>query len=233
MTLLYIFPHPDDESFGPAPVIARQVREGHAVHLLTLTRGGATKVRHELGLTVEEMGEVRVKEMECVARVLGLTSMQILDLPDGGMKYLDPREVEGVVGEHIAIVQPDIVVTYAVTGISGHPDHLVCHNVVKRVFCEQRHSGGPARRLALFTLVEGEMGSAPPHLRGVPAADIGARITFSEADLQRGHDALQCYETYKDVVAKHQPLEQVADGVAFELFGERGREIVADLTEGL
>ena len=45
MTLLYVFPHPDDESFGPGPALARQVREGHAVHLLTLTKGGATKVR--------------------------------------------------------------------------------------------------------------------------------------------------------------------------------------------
>ncbi|MEM8600085.1 MAG: PIG-L family deacetylase, partial [Bacteroidota bacterium] len=38
MTLLYVFPHPDDESFCPGPAMARQAREGHAVHLLTLTR---------------------------------------------------------------------------------------------------------------------------------------------------------------------------------------------------
>ena len=45
MTILYVYPHPDDESFGPAGVMHKQRRDGHAVHLLTLTRGGATKQR--------------------------------------------------------------------------------------------------------------------------------------------------------------------------------------------
>jgi len=33
--VLYIYPHPDDEAFGPAAVIYEQVREGHEVYLLT------------------------------------------------------------------------------------------------------------------------------------------------------------------------------------------------------
>ncbi|PIT92498.1 MAG: hypothetical protein COU08_02200 [Candidatus Harrisonbacteria bacterium CG10_big_fil_rev_8_21_14_0_10_42_17] len=37
---LYIFPHPDDESFGPAQAIAKHIEEGDEVHLLTLTKGG-------------------------------------------------------------------------------------------------------------------------------------------------------------------------------------------------
>ena len=49
MRILYIYPHPDDESFGPAGVMAKQRREGHEVHLLTLTRGGATRQRHRYG----------------------------------------------------------------------------------------------------------------------------------------------------------------------------------------
>ena len=41
--MLYIFPHPDDESFGPAAVIDKSIKSGDEVHLLTLTKGGATK----------------------------------------------------------------------------------------------------------------------------------------------------------------------------------------------
>lgn len=33
MKALYIFPHPDDESFGPAPAISAQLRRGFEVYL--------------------------------------------------------------------------------------------------------------------------------------------------------------------------------------------------------
>ena len=84
MRVLYIFSHPDDESFGPARVMSNQRRKGHEVFLLTLTRGGATRQQHMYGYSVEEMGAVRYKEMLDVARVRDLTGMTVLDLPDGG-----------------------------------------------------------------------------------------------------------------------------------------------------
>jgi LmbE family N-acetylglucosaminyl deacetylase len=40
MKIMYIFPHPDDESFGPAGAINKQIEEGNEVILLTLTKGG-------------------------------------------------------------------------------------------------------------------------------------------------------------------------------------------------
>ena len=63
MRILYIFPHPDDESFGPALAISKQKRNGDEVFLLTLTKGGATKQRHKYNYSIEEMGKVRKKEM--------------------------------------------------------------------------------------------------------------------------------------------------------------------------
>jgi LmbE family N-acetylglucosaminyl deacetylase len=89
MRALFIYPHPDDESFGPGPALASLLRRGHEVFLLTLTRGGATRQRHKYGYSVEEMGEVRFREMQEVARVLGLTGMTVLDLPDSGLKEID------------------------------------------------------------------------------------------------------------------------------------------------
>ena len=234
MTLLYVFPHPDDESFGPAPAIARQVREGHDVHLLTLTKGGATKVRHDLGLSVDEMGERREEEMQCVADVLGL-DLTVLDFPDGGLHALDPRGLEHVVERKIEAVLPDVVVTYAVHGISGHPDHLVTHAVVKRAYCaalDELAGRGP-RRLALFTLIEGEIDDAPKTLRGVPREEVGAVVTFTDEDRQKGEEALACYETYAEIVEAHRPLRQVADGVPFVLFDEEHDAPLDSLTADL
>jgi LmbE family N-acetylglucosaminyl deacetylase len=81
--ILYVFPHPDDESFGPARAMATQRRQGHAVYLLTLTRGEATNVRHKFGWTLEQMGAARHREMQDVKNVLDLADMRILTLPDG------------------------------------------------------------------------------------------------------------------------------------------------------
>ena len=111
MRLLYILPHPDDESFGPGPVINKYIEEGHEIHLLTLTKGGATKQRFRLNLSIEEMGEVRYKEMLDVEKLLKLTSMTVLDLADGGLKEMDPREIEKTVEDRILKIQPNVLLT--------------------------------------------------------------------------------------------------------------------------
>lgn len=233
-TILYVFPHPDDECFGPAPALARQRREGHDVHLLTLTRGEATSERAKFGLSLDEMGAQREREMQDVARTLDLTGLTVLGLPDGGLRDLDPLDLEATVRAHVERVRPDVLVTYAVHGISGHPDHLVGHAVVKRVYCALRREGSPfPRRLALFTLRARADGPRPAHLKGSPDGAIGAAVSFTDADLARGRAALDCYVTYRDVIVEHQPLDHIGDRVCFELFGERHDPPLDDLFAGL
>ncbi len=232
--ILYVFPHPDDESFGPAPAIARQQREGHEVCLLTLTRGEATSQRERYGYSKAEMGDVRYREMQCVARVLGLADLTVLGFADGELAELDPRLLEDAVAAHVARVRPDVVVTYVAHGISAHPDHLTTHAVVKRVYCALRAEGAAyLRRLALFTLRDPGRPGRPPHLRGTPEDALDAVVTFTDDDRRRGEEALACYETYREVVEAHRPLDTVADGVCFVCFQERHRPPLADLTSGL
>ena len=231
-SILYVFPHPDDESFGPAPALARQRRQGHEVHLLTLTRGEATSQRHKYDYSKAEMGAVRTEEMQDVAEALDLSSLTILDFPDGGLDECNPLDLEDAVAERIEAVAPEILVTYAVHGISGHPDHLVAHGVVKRVFCAHRASGSsPLKRLAFFTIPEDADG--PSHLGGSPREAIDAVVAFNDEDYARAEAALRCYRTYADVVEEHQPLDTVADGVCFELFQEAHAPPLGDLTEQL
>ncbi len=232
--ILYIFPHPDDESFGPAPVMARQLRQRHEVCLLTLTRGEATAQRHKLGYSKDEMGAARYAEMQAVARALDLTDLTVLGFPDGGLADLNPLVLEDAVVAHVARLRPAVVVTYAVHGISGHPDHLVAHAVVKRVVCALWADGADyLRRLAFFTLPEADDTGRPAHLKGSPPEAIDCVVDFSEADRKRAEAALACYLTYRDVVAEHQPLKTVAAGVCFSCFGERHRPPLSDLCEGL
>ena len=238
MKILYIFPHPDDESFGPAAVIHKQVKQGHEVFLLTLTKGGATQQRHKLGLEIEEMGEVRYKEMLNVEKVLGLSGMTVLDFPDSGMKEMDPRTLEQAVRKHIEEIEPELIITYPVHGISGFHDHLVAHAVVKRVFIEMREQGCRyLKRLAFITIPDS--GAPTWSKKGLPRmklsdeAIIDCIIPLDNKDIQALKDSLACYVTYMETIEKSGVIETIGDRIYFEIFDEDFSPPVDDLGAGL
>lgn len=234
-TFLYVFPHPDDECFGPAPGIAHQRRNGHEVHLLTLTRGEATSQRERLGYSKAEMADTRFQEMQDVAASLQLSSLTVQEYPDGRLAELNPLVLEKEVADHLHALEPDVVVTYPVHGISGHPDHLVTHAIVKRVACALRKDGASLpRRLAFYTLPPApDDADRPSHLRHSPSDLIDCALPVQETDLQTAREALYRYETYRPVIEEHRPLETIGDRITFELFGETHDPPLSSLLENL
>lgn len=233
MKILYIFPHPDDESFGPAPAIRQQLKRGNQVYLLTLTKGGATRQRHKYNLSVEEMGEVRAGELQAAADTIGITGLIITDLPDSGMKEMDPRDIEEVIRKQIMEIRPDVVVTYAVHGISGFHDHLVCHNVVKRVFCELRGGEGMPRRLALYTLSDATETNGHFRLNTSKDEEIDCMVATTDDEVETGRQALDCYQTYQEIIEKTGIREMVRMDVCYEFFQESYDPPVDDVCFGL
>jgi N-acetylglucosamine malate deacetylase 2 len=233
--ILYIFPHPDDESFGPSAVIHSQIEKEHDVYLLTLTKGGATQQRHRLGLTIEEMGEVRFREMQEVEKVLKLSGMTVLDFPDSGLKELDVRILEKTVQKHIEEIMPDIVVSYPVHGISGFHDHLVTHAVVKRVYFELMDSGVDfLKRFAFFTLPDSGkptwLSDDLPRLKLTEEALIDCVIDLQSDDILAMKNSLSCYATYKEVIEKSGVIEKIGNKAYFEIFAEDFKPALDDLT---
>ena len=234
MKILYIFPHPDDESFGPAPAISAQLRKGNDVHLLTLTKGEATKQRFKLGVNKKEMGEIRYKEMLCVEKVLGLTSMTVLDLPDNRLKWLNPIELENVIEKEIHRLKPDIIITYAVHGISGFHDHLVSHAVVKRVYCKLKNEGNSyPKRLAFFTRQGEVFKDGKFRLEASTDEEIQVIEICSETDMEKFRKALDCYRTYQQTIEESNVKELTSNKVPFELFDEKSQKTYETVTEGL
>jgi LmbE family N-acetylglucosaminyl deacetylase len=235
MRILYIFPHPDDESFGPAPVIKKQIDSGHEVYLLTITRGGATKVRLQLNLSVTEMGEIRYKEMLKVEKVLQLTGMTVLDLPDSGLSEMDPRKIEQEIVKHIDKIRPQLIVTYPVHGVSGFHDHLVTHAIVKRLFLDLKDEGANyLKRLAFVTLpnkVTEPMQKGMFIIKQSDPALIDCEIVLNEKDKEVLKAALSCYETYRETIEKSGVVEAIGNKVYFEIYGEDHKPPLSDLTE--
>lgn len=221
MKILYIYPHPDDESFGPAHVMHKQLRDGHEVYLLTLTKGGATKQRFKYNYSVEEMGEVRLQEMLEVEEVLGLTGMSVLDLPDSGLKEMDPRDIEKVIAQEIERIQPNVVATYPVHGISGFHDHLITHAIVKRVFVDLKERVNYLKRLAFIALPQ-KVASKSKHfpLSGSTDDEIDCIVEVNKQDIEAAHAALDCYKTFLETIEKSGVKEFITAESCFEIYSE-------------
>ena len=89
--LLFAFPHPDDESFGPGGTIAKYAREGTDVHYVCATRGEVGTVEPEMLKPYahlaadQQLGALRGQELRNAADILGLTGLHYLGYRDSGM----------------------------------------------------------------------------------------------------------------------------------------------------
>jgi len=237
MKILYVFPHPDDESYGPAGAIYQQLQAGHEVHLLTLTEGEATRMRHKLGLSKAEMGQVRRKEMEAVAQVLGLSSLTVWTWPDSQLQDLDPRPLVQELKAFIQQLKPEILVSYPVHGISGFHDHLVTHSLIKQCFLELKTEGhSPIKRLAFYTIPDHGQATFSGdfiRMRHTTKERIDCIEPLSAQAIQKNREALMAYESYQEVIEESGILNKLDEKAHYEFFQENFEPPVQELTAGL
>jgi len=126
-TILLVFAHPDDESFGVGGTIAKYVDLGWTVDLVVATNGekgqnGPFSWAHD-----QALADLRKRELEAAAKVLGIRNITYLGQPDGALSSLSPGTIEDPIYKKMIDMLPDVVITYDTTGISNHPDHIkVC-----------------------------------------------------------------------------------------------------------
>jgi LmbE family N-acetylglucosaminyl deacetylase len=138
-TLLAIFAHPDDETFGPGGTLAKYAAEGAAVHLICATRGEVGESDLDDMGDCEDLACQREQELRCAADVLGMTGVHFLDYQDSGMAgspanehpraliQADPDVLTEQVADWIRRLKPQVVLTFDPYGAYGHPDHIAIY----------------------------------------------------------------------------------------------------------
>jgi len=125
--------------------LARHALAGAKVYYVCATRGEAGTVDDEYlqGRTVHE---VRMAEMACAARALGLAGVVYLGYRDSGMigsaenghpealMTIPTEEVAGRIVKIIRELRPDVVITHDAGGGYGHPDHVAVHRATVKAF---------------------------------------------------------------------------------------------------
>lgn len=162
LCLLCVTAHPDDEALGFGGVLAKYAAEGIAVHVLCATRGeygwhGAPA--DNPGPLA--MGRLREAELRAATDVLGAHSLHLLPYIDGRLDQADPDEIIAAITVQLRRLRPQVVVTFAADGATGHPDHIAISQFTSAaIVCatDQHYAAArdwPAHRVAkLYHLAE-------------------------------------------------------------------------------
>jgi LmbE family N-acetylglucosaminyl deacetylase len=122
-TVLCMFAHPDDETFGPGGTLARLSHEGHEVHLVCATRGESGTIDQSASFGRRRLAEIREKELIEAGKVLGIQTTWLYTFPDSGLARLEEETLLRPFVRAVRAFRPDIIIVFHENGISGHTDH--------------------------------------------------------------------------------------------------------------
>ncbi|WTW95329.1 mycothiol conjugate amidase Mca [Streptomycetaceae bacterium NBC_01309] len=173
LRLMAVHAHPDDESSKGAATMARYVREGAEVLVVTCTggeRGSVLNPKLQGDPEIEaNIDEVRRKEMDAAREILGVEQAW-LGFVDSGLPEGDPlpplpdgcfalQSVEKAAEPLVRLMRefrPHVVTTYDENGGYPHPDHIQTHKVSVAAFDAAgdpdayREAGEPWQPLKLY-----------------------------------------------------------------------------------
>ena len=136
--LLVVLPHPDDESYGCAGLLARLGADPDAATAyLCLTRGEASSMGPQRGLSPDEVAALRYERLERVQAEVNLDVLAQTSFPDSGMARYDLREMATTIGAAIDAMQPQVLVGHDPRGINAHPDHIAAHWAIRHALFDR------------------------------------------------------------------------------------------------
>lgn len=215
--VLVVTPHPDDAEGGAGATIAKWTKQGRKVVLVVCTDG--SKGTSDRNVRPEDLAKTREAEQLEAAKVLGISEVVFLRLPDQGLE--DNSEFREKIVRQIRKHKPGTVVTVDPNRkYTRHRDHSMCGRVtLDAVFPYSRDHLAYPEHL--------EEGLEPHKVREVllwgsdePDLFLDATETF---DIKR--DALYCH-----VSQVGEPTE-ARETRARERYAEAGKTIGVPLAE--
>jgi N-acetylglucosamine malate deacetylase 2 len=123
-TLLFIFAHPDDESFSGAGTVMQCAAAGARSVLVTATLGERGKVGDPPVCAPRDLADCRARELREAAAIIGFDELYLLNYPDRDLAAAPPDEIRAALVRHIRDAKPAVVITFDPNGVNAHPDHV-------------------------------------------------------------------------------------------------------------
>ena len=151
LRLLAVHAHPDDESSKGAATMARYVREGVEVLVVSCTGGERGDVLNPAlaadPVVLADLAAVRQREMHAARDILGVQHAwlgfhdsglpegdPLPPLPDGCFALVPLEEASEPLVRIVREFRPHVVLTYDEKGGYPHPDHIKTHEVSVEAF---------------------------------------------------------------------------------------------------
>jgi len=129
--ILFVYAHPDDESFSSAGTIAKYSKlDNVQVYVAVATKGEAGKLGDPPLTSRENLGSYRENEMREATKILGVKDIIFLNFIDGTLDKLsdyDNQQLVQKISKLIIEIRPEILITFPEDGISKHKDHIALH----------------------------------------------------------------------------------------------------------
>ncbi len=146
MKIIFVFAHPDDESFSSGGTIAFLKKNGSTIKLITATKGEGGETN---GICKkEDLGITREKELKNAAKILGIDQIFFLGFRDGTLINAPKSKLKNKILTILKKEKPDIVITFDRMGGSNHPDHKTMSGAATKAF--MKFSKLSKKRVALY-----------------------------------------------------------------------------------
>lgn len=148
--LLFVFAHPDDESFACGGSIAKYNQRGDTVYLVCATSGCKGRSGEFQFNCREELAKHREQELQRAAEILGVAHTHLYHYPDGSLADQDQEELAQRILATILEIKPNVVVTFPPDGVTGHPDHIAISQATERAVALSEQSLKPSELCDLY-----------------------------------------------------------------------------------
>ncbi|MFA3776138.1 bacillithiol biosynthesis deacetylase BshB2 [Bacillus safensis] len=141
--VLVMLPHPDDESFGVAGLIAQSRKRGIPV---TYACGTLGEMGRNMGSPTyanrETLPELRKQELINACKEMDITDLRMLGLRDKTLEFEEDEYLADVMESIIDEVKPTLIVTFY-PGHGVHPDHDATGEAVIRALYRKKKEDRP------------------------------------------------------------------------------------------
>lgn len=208
MLALFIFAHPDDESFTCGGTILKKTNTGDQVKLICATKGEAGELGDPPVCTRDKLPEVREKELSDASKILGISDIYFLDYFDSKLNEAPIDEVSERLLELLKKESPDEVYTFGPNGLTNHADHIAISLAAVKAFGKYKMLISKPRSLFFVVSAASDIEKlknsnggykAFGEISGTPDHEISMKVDIHE-ELDKKIEALSCHKSqHKDV----------------------------------